>query len=162
MLSFFDFLILNTMMSCHGSSGTQSDAGEKAPAPLLGIKRDIVVIKKDLGFDYSEQFFKPVTAAGICAAFADGVTDEKRTEAIEKAEKLKSYSQIEFAKSIISKQPMTFDDLKPYLNQVHPHYYRVLDYFIRQVMLSVEDFTPAQKSFIKQWNEYQKSRLYPE
>jgi hypothetical protein len=158
MLGFFDFLILNTMMSYHSSSGND----EEAPAPLLGIKHDIVVIKQDLGFDYSEQFFQPVTAAGICAAFADGITDEKRTEAIEKAEKLKSYSQIQFAKSIISKQPMTFDDLKPYLNQVHPHYYRVLDYFIRQAMLGAEDFTLAQKSFIKQWNDYQKSRLHPD
>lgn len=149
-------------MSYHGSSGKQSDADDKAPAPLLGVKHDIAVIRQDLGFGYTEQFFKPATAAGICAAFADGITDVKRIEAIEKAEQLKSYSQIEFAKSIISKQPMTFDELKPYLNRVHPHYYRVLDYFIRQAMLGNEDFTPAQKSFIKQWDDYQKSRLYPD
>ena len=157
MLCFLDFLILNTMMS-HHSHSSESD-GPSIPA--VGISARIDIIRKDLGYNFSTGFFEPMVAAATTAAFVDGVTEEKKQEALSKAEKFKSFSQISITRKIINKQPIPFPELKQYLNQVNPHYYDVIDYFIWQTMLGPGDLSDNQKHFIAQWNNYRHYRCHP-
>ena len=156
MFGFIDFLILNSMMS-HHSRGSESDS---IPPPV-GISAKIDAIKNDLGYGFSTGFFEPMVAAATTAAFVDGVTEEKKQEALSKAENFKSFSLISITRKIINKQPIPFQELKQYLNQVNPHYYDVLDYFIWQTMLGTEDLSDNQKLFIAQWNNYRHSRCHP-
>ena len=160
MLSLIDYIVLD-MIASKGRDPDDNIASISTPNLNVGIKKKIHEIQQDLGFKYYESFEKPMIALCVCASFTDGANKNVENHKViyEMVDKLKHTYKKKFTKKIIDKQPMSFLELKPYLNMINPHYYSVLDYFIWSSMLGSEDLTDNQKEFMRNWKTYQKERL---
>jgi len=155
MLGLIDYLIIGAI------TNRRPDDKDYASRRTQGsnFEKNIENIKAELGHQFQDNFFEPMIALGLAGAFVNGIDSEKAREAKADADKIKTYVFKELTKKLIDKQPMLFDELKSYLNMVNPHYFHVLDYVLWNTMTAPADLTMAQKQLMKNWRNYQKSRL---
>lgn len=155
MLGLIDYLIIGAITNS-GGNVVNCAPGQKQ---LSNFERNIENIKTELGPKFQDNFLEPMIVLGLAGAFVHGIDGEKAREAKADTDKLKNSDLKSSMKKLIDKQPMQFDELKRYLNMVNPHYYHVLDYVLWNTMTSPEDLTSQQKQLMKNWRDYQKSRL---
>ncbi len=157
MLSFIDYLVIGAITNCPLNDNDKNHASKQNPAS--NFERNIESIKAELGFNFQDNFLEPMVALVLSGAFANGIDEENACKTKTYIDMLRGDSLKKLMKKLIDKQPMPFDELKPYLNMVNPHYFHVLDYILWNTMISPADLTMAQKQLMKSWSNYQKSRL---
>jgi hypothetical protein len=126
---------------------------------MSSFEQEIDSIKRELGFNFFNNFMKPLMALEITGTFVNGVKQDDLNVARKKADKLKTQTQIITTKKLLDKQPMEFYELEPYLNMVNPHYFHVLDYVLWNTMTGKKELTMKQKLFMREWKSYQQQRL---
>ena len=155
MLSLIDYLIIYAITDGRGNSNNNTSEQTQ----LSNFEQNIVSIKAELKSKFYDNFLEPMIALGLAGAFVNGIDSESACKAKAEADRIKTYLLKKMTKDLIDKQPMPFDELKSYLNMVNPHYYHVLDYVLWNTMTTPADLNAAQKQLLKNWHDYQKSRL---
>lgn len=155
MLGLIDYLIIYAIAD--GCGNNNNNASEQPK--LSNFEQNIESIKAELKSKFYDNFLEPMIALGLAGTFVNGIDSEGACKAQAEADRIKTYLLKKMTKDLIEKQPMPFDELKSYLNMVNPHYYHVLDYVLWNTMTTHDDLTAAQKQLLRNWYNYQKSRL---